>query len=484
MRRNVSIAVALALAALACNGGSSPSDGEPPFAPRTAGPLPGGSPPGVTSFGQTVPAEGASSGEVFPGQANRWLVGGDFALGQAPPGVQYDFALALYLGAPSEPVDHASLTNDLVSGALDAFPGDQSFSEIAFLTPVFTAADGVRTATASDGVSIEAPAIAGARSGYLNGTSDSRLSRTISVPPAAVLSLVWDHQVFLNMGSLAGADVGAYAPYFQVVLRDPATGAAIGAPLYSTATVDPPTPPAAPIALPPGLPSQVELSFEMRSAAGGLAVIDDVVLLEDGVPVASFANGDFEDAALSPWRANAGAESQNVRSGPRLVGPVAGPKLSVTRTFYAPPSAAWGRLVDVFQNDGSAPVSTTAVYATSLAGASPVDTKTAGGKAVVGWDASRLSRDVGFVHGTAGTAYVDAASNLVYAVHPITVPAGGRIALAHFVVQLGRAEGGLTPADVPAGTDAACLAILAGFRTDPQYAIDLEPGVLGAIANF
>jgi hypothetical protein len=90
---------------------------------------------------------------------------------------------------------------------------------------------------------------------------------------------------------------------------------------------------------------------------------------------------------------------------------------------------------------------------------------------------------VGIVLGT-GTALVDAASPDVYALHEITVPGGGRVALAHFVVQLGNAEGGSGPSQYPPATDAECSAIASSLRSDPQLQLDLEPGVLSAIANF
>jgi hypothetical protein len=226
----------------------------------------------------------------------------------------------------------------------------------------------------------------------------------------------------------------------------------------------------------------VTLAFELRSAAGGYAVVDDVVLWNAGVEVEGFGT-DFDDGALAPWSANAGAESQNVRSGSRDVA-AGGGTLRVTRTFYAPPAATWARLVDVFENPGAEAVATSAVYLTTLGGATPLALPRAGG-AVVGWDGDGYVRDVGLVAGS-GTALVADASPDVYLVHPITVPAGGRVALAHFVVQLGAAEGGLgaAEADVPAGTDAVCAAITAGFRSAGPYALDLEAGVLDAIANF
>ena len=173
-------ALLLAATAAAC-GGSSGGGGGP--GPREATPLPAGGPVPVTAFAQTV-ADTAGLGEVFPGQANTWVLDRDFALAQGY-GLQYASALGLFVGTPSVPLSHGSLLTDLFGGALDPFPYDQDADEVVFLTPAFGAADGVRTAVASDGVSAGVPALSGTRSGYLNGTSSSaRSGATTSSRPS------------------------------------------------------------------------------------------------------------------------------------------------------------------------------------------------------------------------------------------------------------------------------------------------------------
>ncbi len=487
MARHARLATALVALAVAsaCSGrkSSDASDPPPPSSPRTAAPLPAGSPPGVTAFAQTVPADPGTI-DVFPGQANSWALDRDFALVQAY-WYQFTSALELFTGSPAS-ASHAGISDDLANGRLASFPYDQDASELVFLTPLFGAADGVRTAAVSDGISMDVLAIAGARSAYVNGTSDSRLARTLSITPGASYTLAWKHQVYLRAGNFLGESVAPYAPYYQVVLRDVATGEILHTLFTRTSILPTFSPTAESVTLPSGLPQEVELSFEVRSGGEGYAAIDDVVLSEAGVPVASFANGDFESQDLAPWSASAAAESQNVRSGTRDVGPAAGPKLRVTRTFYAPPSAAWARMVDVFENDGTSPVSTTVVYRTSLGGLTPAAAVEAGGKAIVGWDRSGgadKGRDVGIVLG-AGTALVGASSADVYALHDIVVQGGGKVALAQFVVQLGKAEGGSGPTQVPAATVSDCAAIASSFRSDFTLQQDLEAGVLDAIANF
>ncbi len=363
---------------------------------------------------------------------------------------------------------------------------DQDVAELTYLTPLFTAADGVRTAAVSDGITMGVPPLAGTRSGYLNGTSDSRLSRTATLSATSSYWLSWKDEATLSAGLLRGAAAAPYAPFYQVVLRDPASGALLGDPLFvATSDVSGIDRFAVhEVPLPAGMSGPVQISFELRSAASGFAVVDDVVLSDAVGPVDGFLDGDFEATAdLGPWSANAGAEIQNIRSGARAMAVVAGtaPVLTVTRTFYAPPAASWARMVDVFENASAAPVSTSAVYVTTLGGT--LYAIRADGKVVVGWDKDGFTRDVAVVVGS-GTTLVDPLSGMVFAVHPLEVPAGGKVALVHFVVQLGQTEGGPTSADVPAGVDAEAQAIVAGFPAQAAYAVDFEPGVLNLVRNF
>src|SRR6266542_2702975 len=60
----------LATFAASCGGSSSTPT---PSAPRQASPLAAGAPAPVTAFAQTV-ADAAGLGEVFPGQANTWVL--------------------------------------------------------------------------------------------------------------------------------------------------------------------------------------------------------------------------------------------------------------------------------------------------------------------------------------------------------------------------------------------------------------------------
>ncbi len=456
----------------------------PAFA-RTAIPIATGD-PGLTSWAQTVPEEDGA-GSVFPGQANIWLLDRDFSLAAAPFGWEYSAALQLAIGDVTPSPTVATLYDDW-TGQLHLLPYDQRADEVTFLTPRFGIADGI--VTAMIGVIPGLPPLDGAFSGYLNGTADSRLVRTVTLDPDQTYTLTWRDQLDLYDDALLGAAVPPYGPRYEVVLRNSTTGAVIGDPLYlTTAAIWQSSSRSAGFSTTTGnVPAgDVDLSFELRSAAFGSAVVDDVDLSSDaGVEVVSSVsdNGNFE-SGVAPWRFGGGGESRNVRSAARAIGvdPSGATTLAVTRTFYAPPTATWARLVDEFRNDGDAPVTTKVVYRTTLAGASPGLALAAQDRAVVGWDAAGLVRDVGVVFGT-GIAYFDPQDPFyraeVFFVHDLTVPAHGRVALAHFVVQLGQGATGFDHSTT--ATETVCAAIAAGFPG--EYAQDLEAGVLGRIANF
>jgi hypothetical protein len=326
----------------------------------TAQPLPVGWPyVSVTSWGQTTPvtaADASGLGELFPGQANSWVLDRDFSLG-AGYGLQYSNALVLYSGVPTSPTSHASLLTDLLGNAFRAFPGDQAFSEATFLSPTLSADGGLRAWAIDHGASMGVPAIAG-NSAYLNGTASSVLGGyLLEFAPGETYTFGWTHQAVLDGGRLAGADAAPYAPSYQVVLRTPSSPMqVIGEPLFSSTTN---VLRATESVTRSGLPQYAVLQFELRSAAPGYAEFDALTLSDSTGPVA-LRNPDFESGADGWATALSGGGSQNVRSGARAVGG-AGSSLRVTRTFHAPVTATWGRMVDVFENTGATDVTTTIV---------------------------------------------------------------------------------------------------------------------------
>lgn len=491
--RRLALAVALATLAVAAGCGSHHGAGQQQSGPRTAAPVPPGATPGLTSFGQAVAAEDGAP-EVFPGVANSWTLDRNFALTHAfaaqyasSPG-----ALDLWVGTVGTTTaagifDAWLAAQATPTPALREFPWDQAASEVTFLTPLFGPPDGVVTAAAGAGPA-GLPVLAGARSGYLAGGADSRLVRTVTLAAGQAYTLSWREDVQLDASTLllAGEDAAPYGPRYQVVLRDPSSGALLTDPLLATTSSGAgATDRTASFSTTPGpiRPGPVDLSFELRSGAFGYVALDAVGLSTTGGPVA-LDDGDFEAAGLSPWRAGGTGRSQNVRSAPRTVAidPGGASTVAITRTFYAPPAAGWARMVDRIRNDGPAPASLSLLYVNWLGAGAPAVASAAGGKAAVARDTTGSARDLGIVFGDGVPAFDASSSSVLWIRHDVVVPAHGEVAVVHFVVQLGQ---GATGADhATTGTDAACGAIAAGFRTDPAYQADLEPGVLAVVKNL
>ncbi|WP_242392265.1 hypothetical protein [Anaeromyxobacter oryzisoli] len=501
-------AVALALALAACSSGSSAPVTPPPPPPVPAVPgvpalIQGVMIQGVTAFGQTLPS--GDGYESFPGQANTWDLDRDYSLRSGGLAGPFSGALVLYAGVPTvTPPTFESLEMDvLATQALPAFPYDQTYAEATFLTPLFGAADGVRTAELSDGATAGVAPLEGSRSLLLNGTSSSRVTQTLDVSAVtAPLTLSWSHVFF----AIPGALVGAPAPTFTVSFhgtdgqlletvytatanedRGPGTGGSPGA----SFTVGPW----------PGH-DQVVVSFELAGPSPSLVQIDGVSLA--GGP-ATILNGDFEAGTLAggdaSWTAASPSESQNVEGAPRTlcVGSAGdcGAQLAVRRTFFAPPKAHWARITDVFENAGAAAVSADVVYLSFLAAGASTALYQPRDGALVGYDLSGGgTRDFGIVFGsgsaffrTASAAAVSAGApdgnGTMFVVHPLTVPPGGRVALVHFVLLAGSSTGLAGGASSP-GVEADAAAILSGFRStlDPTYRNGMRAGDADLVTNL
>jgi hypothetical protein len=501
-RRAISLAAGLSLLVAGC---ARSAPGATPEVRHVASATSADVGPGLTSFAQNVPAEDLL-GELFPGQANSWVVDRDFSLGPGF-GLEYAYALQLWVGRTTPPASadpaivFAQLLDDWIASAstaalLHPFPYDQGAPEVTSLTPVLGPGNGLVTALVSTPVAGgSVGALEGHASGFLAGTVDSRLVRTLTLAGGRTYTVGWVEEVSPAAGRLLGADAEPFGPRWQVVLRDPATGAALGDPLYvsTSAAFEPAQAHSAVFTTGGGVPAgPVDLSYEFRSAAsldalGTYASVDAVTLATSDGPVA-LPDGDFE-AGLGPWQAAGGGQSQNLRSGVRVLAldPDGATTVAVTRTFYAPPAAPWARIVDVFENDQDVDLATTVVYATTHQGGSTAAwTSAANGRALVGRDTTSGVRDVGIVFGT-GTGLVDplgAVPDLAFVVHALRIPARGRTALATFVVQLGQGAT-MTGQDHPTtGTDAACAAIASGYRTQPAYRDWLERGVEAMVRNF
>ena len=423
---------------------------------RLAEPLAGGVARGVTSFGQSVDGEDGL-GDIFPGRANTWVLDANFALVLASA-TQYGFpegALDLWVGtvaatSAADLLDEYIAASGTTTPRLREFPSDQAASEVTFLTPLFGSADGLVTAAVDPGTS-GLPVLEETRTGLLAGTADSRLFRTITLAPGQTYTVSWMDLLAPDASTLRleGAGEPPLGPRYQVVLRAPG-GDPLGEPLFvttSAAMTSARTRTATFSTTAGQIPAgAVDLSFELRSGAWGFAAVDAVALSTTGGPV-GLVNGGFEDG-LAPWLAGGASESRNVRSAPRVIAidPAGATTLTVTRTFYAPPSSAWARMVDVFRNDAPVPVTHHVVYLSRLGTTSQSPALAAGGKAVVVSDADGFARDFGIVFGSGAAAFdTFAAPGLLFVVHEVVVPARGQAALVHFVVQLGQGATGDEP---------------------------------------
>jgi hypothetical protein len=480
MRLARTAAALLVLAACGDGGGKKPAAPPPPPEPPIAADV---SERGVTVFPQLVPLLDGDGGP-FPGAANYWDLDLSFALADGYDD-QWDGALDLRVGPL--PTAAASATFESVAAEvrdLEAFPYDQTYSELTFQTPLLGAESGLVAAAVAGGPGFLV--LGGERSAFLLPSADTRLGQVLDLGAATgTITLSVGMDVAPYWGYLSPGTAAPFLPRHRMVLRNPDTGAVLDTLLDSDA------PAAGPFTadLSTWAGQRVLLSFELRGMLDGWAAYDDVSV-QDGDGTEHVVNGGFETGDLGGWTATIAPQPFGVTSAPRVVG-----GLSVRRSFHTTPTSYWGRWVDVFENPGTAPVTTDAIYVSDLGsdGSGFIYATPGATGALTSWADRGGDRDVGLVFGS-GKAFHrsitahDAAdgSDLVFVVHPITVPAGGKVALAHFVVMSGRSSGAgatdLTPR--AAEVDAAAAAIAGGFRTDGAYRAYLTAAQLGAIVNF
>lgn len=446
---------------------------QPPVPPAPNPPAPPAGPelatptllPASTILAQSiVNHDNDTYASVGPGQANFWDLRPDFCIGDGWNG-QFAGALAL---------------NVKVGNRSEGFDGDQTFAELTPLGPEMTATDGMKVVSTTTDPQFQSNGVAA----FLHPVPDARLQQTLDLRQAV-------GRVNLGWTGMWGALRGNFSDepaFMQVVLRD--TSGGLLATLFkidssgSTGTWG--------FAWLTAYVGQVVvLSFEQCNRGQGTSI--ELVSVDDSAPRSrSFiVNGDFS-AGLSGWTVSQTRGVQNIRSGIRTLR-----GLEVQRTFYAQPSQSWGRMTDTFHNPSASSVTARVTY-TSFLGSygSGVIYPPAGAplKALTVWDGMGQGRDAGFVFGAADSVgYASAVTlnasdgnNMVTVQFDITVPAGGTVTLANFLILTGTNTwiGATSTAARAAEVDTQAAAIAANFRTDVVYQRGLTQQQLDTLKNF
>lgn len=476
---------------------------------------------GITIFPQTTPAlDGVP--ELFPGQANFWDIDPDIA--------QFDGFWNQFEGNLVLAVD------DLGAVGEESFLLDQRFAELTFMTPLLSALDGLKVASVADHADYAGPdpnftivfdpLVEGARSAWLNATADSRLQQTLDLRQASTpLTLSWRDEFLVQSGGFFDAPEDDI-PYYRVMATDLTTG--VRTEIFNGPRSDRGVVETAPVSrtretrtanLDALAGKQVLLSFELRGGhqllddetyLGSYALIDNVSL-RDGSNAEHVVNGDFE-SGMTGWTANAGLQSQNLRSAPRIVN-----GLTVTRHFYTVPNQLWARWTDVLENNTGAELTRQVVLRTFLGSAFKGiiyldDANTP--RALTSWDGTALvdlpDRDIGLVFGSPAVVFGNSLPNIAAAneginanisasaldtddgsytidiVHDVTIPAGGQVTLVHFALMTG-VNTGASAVDTSARAttiDTEIANILNSFCTNPRYRDGMTQLQLDTLQNF
>jgi hypothetical protein len=439
----------------------APNPPAPPAGPELATPS---SLPASTVFAQCIDKHD-NAPAVGPGQANFWDLNRDFGIATGWNG---QFAGVMGLSVK-------------VGNRSDGFNNDQTLAELTALGPDMTAADGLKVVSITTDPQFQA----NDDTAFLHAVPDARLQQTIDLTPAR-------GQVDVSWSGIYGITLlrnfNDEAAFMQVVLRD--TGGNLLSTLFridENGSVG--NWPSAQITAYAG--RVVVLSFEQSGRGQGASI--DSVSVSDSAPRPKefIVNGDFS-AGLTGWTVSSTKASQNIRSGLRTLR-----GLQVQRTFYTQPNLQWARLTDTFHNPSASPVTAVATYTSFLGSYSAgviYPTPAAPQKGLTVWDGAGTTRDAGFVFGAAdAVSYASATmlnvadgSALVTHRFNITVPAGGTVTLANFVVMTGT-NTWIGAADTTAratDVDTQAAAIAAGFRTDVALQRGLTQLQLDTLKNF
>lgn len=433
---------------------------------------------GFLTFQQNIPL--VDTGTDVPGITNTWDLNHDLTLEDGGDD-QFDGALELYVGTlTTSPPTYESVYAEVWD--LPVFGDLAGPEDVQFYTPMVQA--GLLAAVAYT----DSP-ISGTTSASLPPWVSGRLSQAIDLT-----TTTGTIQFSANRFYYVYSDLSDPAAAWRVRFLNPTTGAVLKViEEYTTGSATGTL--TADISDLAG--QRVVLAFDNHS--DDEAGVDNVSIKDDGGAGAErVANGDFETGDLTGWTATVTAEQP---SGLGNVTAQTVSDLEVTRAFYTTPTSYWGRWVDSFHNPGTSDVTRDVIYYSDLGSDNCgiiYDTPGATG-AVTSWDGDGSDRDVALVAGsgtTADTILYQTATSLggcegsdyVFMVHQLTVPAGGTVSLAHYIVMTGVDTGSLDTT-----TDATALATLAdewakkivkNYGSDPTLRDGMTADQRSTIANF
>ncbi|WP_454907787.1 hypothetical protein [Variovorax gossypii] len=450
---------------------------QPPVPPAPNPPAPPAGPelatptllPAATILTQSIVNKDNDAG-VGPGQANFWDLRPDFCIGD---GWNSQFAGALAL-------------NVKVDSRSEGFDNDQKFSELTALGPEMTEADGMKVVSTTTDPQFQSNGVAA----FLHAVPDARLQQTLDLRQAVGrVDFSWSGIWGVERGNFVGNGDGVSEPAFmQVVVRDP-SGRMLKTIFKTEAGVQSGS--WGYVRLTEFAGQEVVLSFEQCNRGQGTS-IEMVSVSDNARPPREFiVNGDFR-AGLSGWTVSQTRGVQNVRSAIRTLR-----NLEVQRTFYAQPNQSWGRMTDTFHNPTASSITAKVTYASFLgSNGAGVIYPPAGAplKGLTVWDGNGQSRDAGFVFGAADSVDYTSTSTLntsdgdgvVRVQFDITVPAGGTITLANFLILAGTNTwiGATSTAARATEVDTQAAAIATNFRTDVLYQRGLTQLQLDTLKNF
>jgi hypothetical protein len=428
---------------------------------------------GITVFGQAIlPTDG--EGDAYPGYANYWDLDTDFSIASGGPIAdtgtrQFDYALTLTVGATP-------------------FPTNQAYADLSYAAPALGTADGLNVAIVYDEATTGWAVGGGTYSLAMEATRNSRVRQTLdltsAVPP---ITLFFDSSINMVASNFADEDY-----YFQAVIRDTANGL-LDTVVYRGAGPDAGA--GVPFDLSAYAGRVINLSFEARMTPYSMALIDDVTVVDDD-GTEYVVNGDFETGDLTGWSRNTPSFYRNVTTAPRTL-----ENLEVTRSFYTYPVSLWGRMVDVYTNPTAAQIDTTVSYEIDLAsnGTGVIyDTPNTGApaEALTSWDGAVMDaiRDVGWVFGSADSVTYLSDDGLdngngddrIIVTFDLSVPAGGSVSLAHFLIMSGD-NTGLTAADTSAmatAVDTEAQRIYDDFFVDADLTEGMTQAQIDGLVNF